>query len=164
MEHNWAPKSYMCNIINIHIITLCMTTSNFIKNIRIKHASFFQVTQCQMVVDVHLLQFQNPKNRETRYNNNNGALMYCCCDTDTCKTNINAKKLNSCAEQCDTFFILKLSECKYPAGCLISTVNESITDSPPESSCGYGFTFTLNDISPQVSHCVLGGHHIDPVH
>ena len=124
---------------------------------------FFQVTQCQMVLDVHLLQFQNPKNRETRYNAM-GDLIYCCCDTDTCRTNINANKFNSCEQECDTFFILKLSECKYPTGCLISTVNESITDSPPESSCGYGFTFTLNDISPQVSHCVLEGHQIHLVH
>ena len=109
-----------------------------------------------MMLDVHLLQFQNPKNRETRYNNN-GDLMYCCCDTYTCETNINSEDFDSCKEECDSFFTLKLSGCKYPTGCFISTVNESITNSPPESSCGYGFTFTLSDITSQVSHCVFGG-------
>ena len=106
---------------------------------------FLKVTQCQVVVDVHLLQFQNPKNRETKYNNNSELV--------SCSSKTNANKFDSCVEECDTFLILKLSECKYH-GCLISTVNESITDSPPESSCGYGFTVTLNDTSPQVSHCV----------
>ena len=117
-----------------------------------------QVSQCQMLLDVQLLGFQNGNNLETRYNIY-GDIEYCCCDGSTCKPKKTANTciLSSCPESCDAFFNVQLSECdQYPSGCFtITTINEPITDCPSNFSSGYHFSFVQSNFSPQVSYCMF---------
>ena len=50
-------------------------------------------------------------------------------------------------ESCDIFFNVKLSDCQYPSGCSISTMNGPITDGRSVSSSAYRFSFMLSTAS-----------------
>ena len=106
-----------------------------------------------MLLDVQLLGFQNENNLETR-DAYNGGTQYCCCDNFVCSQNKDDDNIGGCSESCDIFFNVKLSECQYPIGCSITTMNAPITDSPSASSSAYHFSFILNSIPPQVSPCI----------
>ena len=66
-----------------------------------------QVAQCQLLMEVQLLGFENKKNLETR-NTNNGGVIYCCCDSFTCASDESLLSMQSCPPSCDTFFNVKL--------------------------------------------------------
>ena len=110
-----------------------------------------QVNRCQIVLNIQLLEFQNINNLETR-NTEEGGIMYCCCEGSICSTNKNGNKLSSCPPECDVFFNVMLSECQFTSGCLITTLNEAIIDSPSVFYFSYNFTFILNSIPQQVRH------------
>ena len=109
-----------------------------------------QVNQCQILLNVQLLEFQNVNNMEIR-NGKLGGITYCCCDGSTCSSIKNYIIMSSCPPECDVFFNVMLSECQFPSGCLITTFNEAIFDSPSVFYIGYNFTFILNSIPQQVS-------------
>ena len=114
----------------------------------------YQVYQCQVLVDVHLLRLQNKKNLVTKYDDDEN-IKYCCCDKDKCSQMKTGGKIKQCEPLCDMFFNVKLSECQHPSGCFtITTFNELITDSPSNSSSVYHFSFIQSSFSSQVSHCM----------
>ena len=114
----------------------------------------YQVSQCQVLLDVQLLGFQNANNLETRYSNT-GDVQYCCCDNTNCSLDKSASNIESCPSlSCDIFFNMKLSGCQYPSVCSMSTFDQPITDSPSVLSSAHRFCFILNNIPPQVSHIV----------
>ena len=107
-----------------------------------------------MLLDVQLLGFENENNLETR-KTGNGGIEYCCCEGGPCsqdKTDIELQ--NNCPPICDVFFNVNISECQYPSGCSITTINEPIIDSPSVSDLGYSFSYILNSTPFQVSHCM----------
>ena len=121
------------------------------------HVSTFQVhvpTQCQMLLDVQLLGFENKNNLETR---NYGGIEYCCCEggNSKCSEEKTAPNLQECPPTCDVFFNMKISDCQYPSGCSITTINEPIIDSPSVSDIGYSFSFIVKKKHFQVSHCSI---------
>ena len=95
-----------------------------------------QVNQCQVLLNVQLLEFQNVDNLETG-NSEEDEIIYCCCESSNCSPNKTNIMMSSCSPQCDVFFNVMLSECLYPSGCFITTVNEAIINSPSVFYVGY---------------------------
>ena len=114
-----------------------------------RHCQLFQGNECQLLLEVQLLGFQNEYNLETRYNYGDD-IAYCCCD-GLCSGNKSSIQMSQCPPKCDIFFNVKLSACRYPCGCFVSTFDEAITNSPSVSSAGYNFSFIVNSIPSEVS-------------
>ena len=106
-----------------------------------------QVVQCEWILDVQLFNYHNPNNAERRPVGL--VTLDCCCDTARCEA--LSIDLDQCPATCGVFFNVQLSDCQLPSDCFISTVNGSITDSPPMSPYGYIFSFTLDSIPDDVS-------------
>ena len=111
-----------------------------------------QVVTCQWVVVIQLLEFRNPMNIETKMSGD-GNIKYCCCDTgdNYCTKSIPNMKINTCAAECDIFFVVSLQNGTSELSS-ISTINETILNSPSHSlNVGYTFSFTLGKLSSSVS-------------
>ena len=128
----------------VHIFKLCVCLS-------------MQKTTCQWSLVIQLLEFHNPMNIET--NDDNDEIRYCCCDdSSTCASeSMFYSNTNNCADKCDIFFHLSLSDVSSEPHS-ISTIKGTIINSPPHSPYGYTFSFVLHDIPNLVRHiakCVL---------
>ena len=84
----------------------------------------------------------------------NDEILYCCCDNNpTCASKSTFyNNANDCADQCDIFFLLSLSD-ENAEFHSFSTIKGTIIDSPPQSLYGYTFSFGLDDI-PFLVRCI----------
>ena len=112
-----------------------------------------QVTTCQWSFIIQLLEFHNPMNVETKVDDE-GEIQYCCCDKDsTCASeSVFYNSTNNCADKCDIFFRLSLSDGSSELFSL-STIKETLIDSAPHSLYGYTFSFALDHI-PNMVRCI----------
>ena len=113
-----------------------------------------QVTTCQWSLVIQLLEFHNSMNIEIKEDSSD-EILYCCCDDhegSTCASkSIFYNNTNNCADKCDIFFLLSLSdESSDPHS--ISTIKGTIINSLPHSPYGYIFSFVLHDIPNLVRH------------
>ena len=110
-----------------------------------------QAVMCQWTVVIQLFEFHNPKNIERKMTDD-GCIQYCCCDDNEndCESQPIFFFMNNhnCAARCDIFFVVNVYDGSSKLQS-ISTVDERIQDSPPESLYPYNFSFTL-DNSPNL--------------
>ena len=130
---------------------ICVQICAYIERMYIRssaHVISTQVSSCQWVLDVSLLGFHSPWNAEL--SEMDGNVQYCCCDNSTtCVPQVAL--LGECDELCDIFFIASLSTCITPQNCSISTADATMVDSVPHSSFGYFFSFTIEEMTENVS-------------
>ena len=111
-----------------------------------------QVTTCQWSFVIQLLEFHNPMNMET--NEDSDVIRYCCCDNGSscAPESMFYMNINTCAEWCDIFFLLSLSDENSELYSL-STIKGTVMDSPPQSLYGYIFLFAFDHI-PKLVRCI----------
>ena len=74
---------------------------------------------------------------------------YCCCDAiiSTCKDNRDQFSLDTCEALCDTYFVLKFSECQNLLPCPVTMMTNISADSDTTTNVNYDFHFIVNSSS-----------------
>ena len=115
------------------------------------HVYIIQVASSQWTLFIQLVEYHNPLNLETDQESND-MLTFCCCDDSSSTFPLPFLASNGlCAEECDVFFKVSLTDCDDSDVCTISTVEEVVVDSPATSNYGYVFTFNLETIPEKVA-------------
>ena len=93
-----------------------------------------QLTVCQQLLTVELLQFYNMYNAEVISGSG-----FCCCDKSKCTQQL--EYLPSCKPKCDTWFNVSLSPCQSPHSC--STATAAQCQSASLQKLEYKFEFVM---------------------